>query len=149
MNPNASDISSPYARPLAGTFRRSALVGALVITLDLLFLGVLVEDLGVSAARANLPALGLGLLAMFVGNKYFAFRDHSDRLASQGLAFLLVAAAAVLCNAAIFHLIGPVGGASWAVARAVASTLTYFGLVYRFCGQIFHATDDARRVARV
>jgi putative flippase GtrA len=146
MNP--TQTSSPYARPLAGTFRRSAVVGALVITLDVLLLGVLVEDFGVTAARANLPALGLGLLAMFFGNKYFAFRDHSDRVASQGFAFLLVAAAAVASNAALFHLIGPVAGASWPVARAVASTLTYFGLVYRFCGQIFHATDDARRIIR-
>jgi len=136
--------TSPYARPLRGTLRRSALIGAIVIALDVLLLGVLVEDAGLSLAVANIPALGIGLIGAFFGNKYFAFRDHSPRVGRQGAAFLLVAAAAIAMNAALFHLFGPLGGLSWPVARILSSTLTYFGLTYRLVGQIFHANSAAR-----
>jgi len=134
---------SPYARPIRGTLRRSALIGAIVIALDVLLLGVFVEDLGMSLAAANIPSLGIGLAIAFFGNKYFAFRDHSPRALRQGGAFILVAAMAIAFNAALFHLFGPLGGVDWALARVLSSTLTYFGFAYRFCGQIFHATARA------
>jgi putative flippase GtrA len=100
---------SPYARPLTGTLRRSALIGAIVVALDVWLLGALVEGGGLSQAVANIPALGTGLLVAFFGNKYFAFRDHSRRLGRQGAAFLLVAAAAIAYRfyGQIFHATRP------------------------------------------
>jgi putative flippase GtrA len=135
--------TSPYARPIRGTLRRSALIGAIVVALDVLLLGVFVEDFGLSLAVANIPALGLGLAFAFFGNKYFAFRDRSRSVGRQGVAFALVAAAAIALNAALFHFFGPMAGLGWVAARVLSSTLTYFGFAYRLSGQIFHASRTA------
>jgi putative flippase GtrA len=130
----------PSLRPLKGTLKRSAVVGVVATVVDLLMLWLLIGGAHVSPALANVPALSLGLLIQFIGNKYWAFRDHSDRIGRQGAAFLLVEIVAFALNAGFFHILAVGLAVTPLLARVIASAVVYFGFSYRFWGQIFHPT---------
>ena len=120
------------------TLARSALVGVAATAVDLATLTILVQVLGLRPEAANLPALVLGLVAQFVGNKLFAFGDHTtDRLARQGGLFLLVETGAFLLNAGIFHLLVTLTPIPYPVARVAGQSLVYFGFSYPLWGHVF------------
>jgi len=121
---------------------KSAIVGVAATLVDLLVLGALVELAGVPTAWANVPALTLGLVVQFVGNKVFAFGDRSTgaaALARQGSLFIAIEAVAFLLNAGLFHLLTPVLGLPWWLGRVAASAAVYFGFSYRLWALIFQA----------
>lgn len=115
----------------------SVAVGALATLVDLLVLGVAVEQLGVDPRIANVPALLLGLLVQFFGNKFFAFQDHSRAWVRQGSAFLLVEAGAFFLSAALFH--GVVGSQllPYLPARLLVQALVYLGFSMPLWKRIF------------
>jgi putative flippase GtrA len=90
-----------------------------------------------SPAWANLPALTFGLVIQFVGNKRYAFRDRSPQVLRQGSLFLAVETGAFLLNAGAFHLLSPILGLPWLLARALATSGVYFGFSYPLWGRIF------------
>jgi putative flippase GtrA len=123
-----------------GTLRRSALIGLAATVADLGMLALLVHGFGIAPGWANVPALSLGLVIQFVGNKFWAFKDGSmDRaaLARQGSAFLAVEVIAFLLNAGFFHILAVAFAVPALVARVVASGLVYFGFSYRLWALIF------------
>jgi len=128
-----SPLSPGSSRPLA----RSALVGLVASTIDLVVLGVLVDHLGVQPAWANVPALTLGLVVQFVGNKCFAFQDRSSALLRQGTLFLAIELCAFALNAGLFHVLGVWLVWPWWLARVVASAAVYFGFSYPLWSRVF------------
>ena len=130
---------------LPGTLRRSALIGIAATLADLAMLALLVHGLGVAPGWANVPALTLGLVIQFVGNKFWAFKDRSldpSALAVQGSAFLVVEVVAFLLNAGLFHVFAVMLGVPALVARVVASAAVYFGFSYRFWTKIFRPSPS-------
>jgi putative flippase GtrA len=133
-------------RPHRGTLKRSAIVGVAATLADLLMLALLVHGMGITPAWANVPALGLGLVIQFVGNKLWAFRDRASNpaaLARQGTAFLVVEVVAFVLNAGLFHLLAVLLGVMSLISRVIASALVYFGFSYRLWGRIFRPTPLA------
>lgn len=115
---------------------RSVAVGVVATLADLGALWALIGGLGVSPAVANVPALVLGLLVQFTGNKWFAFQDRSRALVRQGGLFLLVEAGAFALNAGAFHLLTG-AGVPWLPARALGASGVYLGFSLPLWGRIF------------
>jgi putative flippase GtrA len=124
-------------KPRHRTIARSALVGVVATLVDLIALYVLVELLGVDPAFANAPALTLGLVVQFVGNKYYAFEDRSQNLARQGGQFVAIETGAFLLNLSVFHVLAVWLGAPWVLARVVASGAVYLGFSYPLWTKVF------------
>ena len=119
------------------TFGRSAIVGVVATLVDVLALSILVDVLRVPPAIANLPALSLGLLIQFFGNKYYAFNDRSRALVRQGALFGVVEAGAFTLNLLAFHLLAVVWGLPVQLARVIGSAAVYFGFSFPLWGRIF------------
>lgn len=126
--------SSP---PKPRTLSKSAIVGVVATLVDVLTLTLLVNVLGVGAATANLPALSLGLVVQFFGNKYFAFNDRSRDFLRQGALFGVVEVGAFLLNLLAFHLLAVVAGLPVQIARLIGSAGVYFGFSYPLWHRIF------------
>lgn len=142
-----SEPARSHARP-PGTLKRSAVVGVAASLADLVMLALLVHGLAVAPAWANVPALSLGLVIQFVGNKLWAFQDRTSdpaQLARQGSAFLAVEVIAFLLNAALFHLLSPLWGVPPLVARVIASAAVYFGFSYHLWARIFRPSETTQR----
>lgn len=82
---------------------RSAGAGAVSTIVDLSSITILVEVFHVSTRAANVPALTLGAITMFVGQKYFAFRAGGD-VRREIVLFASVQAVGFLLNAYLFDL---------------------------------------------
>lgn len=121
---------------------RSALVGVVATLIDLAALALLIDGLGVPAAIANVPALTLGLLVQFVGNKYFAFEDRSRAIGRQGAQFAAVEAGAFALNLLAFHALAVWLPAPPLLARVVGSAAVYFGFSYPLWRRIFQRSPD-------
>jgi putative flippase GtrA len=119
------------------TLLRSSAVGALSTAVDFASLTILVQALGLSPEQANVPALLLGLVCQFFGNKHFAFQDHSRDHVHQGARFVLVEAGAFVLNALAFHFVVSATAIPYLVARGLSTSLVYFGFSYPLWRRIF------------
>lgn len=119
------------------TLRRSAAVGLVATAADMALIAILVHGLAVAPAIANVPALSVGLLIQFWGNKRYAFRDTSPTSTRQASAFLAVEVVAFILNAVLFHVLAVGLAMTPLLARALASALVYFAFSYRLWQRIF------------
>lgn len=119
------------------TFVRSLGVGALATGTDLLALLLLVEVLGLRAPHANVPALAVGVVIQYFGNKYLAFGDRSRDHLRQGLAFLGVEAGTLALNALAFHVLVVHGAVPYGLARVLGSALVYVSFSYPLWRRVF------------
>lgn len=124
-------------RPPRHTLRRSAVVGLVATLADMALIALLVHGLSISAAIANVPALSVGLLIQFWGNKRYAFNDARPTSTRQASAFLAVEAVAFVLNAAFFHILAVGLDVTPLLARAIASGFVYFAFSYRLWQIIF------------
>jgi putative flippase GtrA len=122
-------------RPLPGELARSAIVGVVATLADLLALAILVDVLGVAAQAANVPALLVGVVVQFVGNKLVTFRDGSPAWLEQAARFAAVEAGAFALNALAFAALALVVP-YWA-ARLCGSALVYFLYSYPLWRRVF------------
>lgn len=113
-------------------FMRSSLVGLGAVVLDIGSLALMVRVFGWSPEVANVPSLFLGMVWMFVGNKFFAFNDRSRDLLRQGGKFFVIEAIALGLNILIFHLLVTLTPlADYAeVARLIGTNVTYVCFSY-------------------
>ncbi len=125
------------------TLARSAGVGAVATAVDLATLAVLVHALGVSARAASAPALCLGVVVQFAGNKLVAFRDRDPDWVPQAARFLLVEAAGFAANLALFDLAVRHVPAPPVALRLATTSLVYFGVCLPVWAQIFRARRPA------
>lgn len=119
------------------TLRKSAVVGLLATLADMALIALFVHGLALSPAIANVPALSLGLLIQFWGNKRYAFEDKSPVSARQTTAFLVVEAVAFALNAVFFHVLAVGFEVTPLLSRALASAFVYFAFSYRLWQIIF------------
>ncbi len=86
------------------TFLRSLLAGALASLADFSVVGALVGLLHLSPIVANVPALLVGAVAQFFGNRYFVFKAKAGNLKRQALLFVATGAVALAFNAVLYHV---------------------------------------------
>jgi putative flippase GtrA len=114
---------------------------------DLATLALLVHAFDLLPRVASAPALGLGVLVQFVGNKCFAFRDRDPRWAPQALRFALVEALGFAANLVLFDLAVRAVALPPVALRLVTTNLVYFGICLPLWSRIFHTTDSAPQKA--
>lgn len=125
------------------TVIRSAGVGVVATVVDLMSLAWMVHALHVSPRVASAPALLLGVLVQFVGNKSLAFRDRDPRWAPQAARFFAVEAVAFAANLALFDLATRAVPLPAVLLRVVTTSAVYFGLCLPLWSRIFSATSNA------
>jgi putative flippase GtrA len=113
-------------------FLRSGAVGILATVCDLGSLALMVRVFGWTPEASNIPSLFLGMVVMFVGNKYFAFQDRSPEVVKQGGKFLAIEIVGIALNALFFHLMVTLTPlADWPeLARLIGTNVTYLGFSY-------------------
>lgn len=119
------------------TLRKSAVVGLLATLADMALIALMVHGLAVAPAIANVPALTVGLLIQFWGNKRYAFQDKSPVTTRQTSAFLAVELVAFALNAVFFHVLAVGFEVTPLLSRAIASAFVYFAFSYRLWQIIF------------
>jgi putative flippase GtrA len=126
---------------------RSAAVGVVATSSDLLALAVLVDGFGLSPRLANLPALAIGIAVQFAGNKWFAFADRSPEWARQGALFLGVEALGMTANLVLFDLAVTRTPLPYLAARVLSTSIVYFAICLPLWSRIFRARTDQGRAA--
>jgi putative flippase GtrA len=112
---------------------RSAGAGAAATLVDLAFLTALVSLAGVSPGAASVPALVLGNVVTFFGQKYFAFQAQRARAAGQAISFVLVEGGGFVLNLLLFELVlRLVPGATLHYALTRLATTNAVWLLYSF-----------------
>lgn len=101
--PSAPSKPSLQLKEVALRLVRSGMAGTISTLVDLATLTLLVEVAKWSPRGANIPALVLGGITMFIGQKYFAFRASGD-VKKELLLFVLVQAGALFLNGFLFDL---------------------------------------------
>lgn len=119
------------------TLSRSAVVGAAATGVDFLCLAVLVSALGVPARAASIPALSLGIVAQFIGNKFFAFRDRSPDWGRQAACFLAIEALGFACNALCFDRLLVLTHLPYAICRMLSTSVVYFCICLPLWSRLF------------
>lgn len=135
------------------TFVRSVLVGLVATAVDVGALFVLVHLAGLSPAAANVPALLLGVLLQYLGNKHLAFADRTSDHLRQGGLFALVEVGTLALNAAGFHVLVTLTRVPYVLARPIVTLAVYCLFSYPLWARIFsggrgRAVRRARRLRR-
>ncbi len=84
---------------------RAGVAGGAATAVDLGVLALLVSGFGMSARVASIPALLLGGVANFVGNRHFAFRAREGSLLRQAALYAFVEVLALAMNGALYDLV--------------------------------------------
>lgn len=122
------------------TFARSALTGGAATLVDLGVIAFAVGVLGVSPAVANVPALLLGAVVQFFGNRCFAFRARSGALGRQAALFVLTEAVTMALNGALYHAVVThmtLGTGGAVLARAITTNAVFVLWSYPVWRRIF------------
>lgn len=112
---------------------RSGGAGALAAGTDLVTLTLLVRAAGVSPRVASIPALVLGAVVMFFGQKYLAFRASGKPSARELVTFALVQLGGLALTAWLFDRLlsaVPLATSHFLVSRLVVTNLVW--LAYSF-----------------
>ncbi len=125
------------SRRLLTRFFRSLGVGGIATLTDLLVLTLLVSGFGVHVRVASIPALTLGMLVQFVGNKRFAFRDRSREWVRQGVQFAGVELLGFAANAIAFDLLVTHTPMPYLVARCLGTFVVYVSVCMPLWSRIF------------
>ncbi len=121
---------------------RSAAVGLVATLADLVLLSLLVRVGHVDPRVASVPALCLGIVIQFAGNKRFAFRDRSADWLRQALLFLAVEALSFTANLVLFDLGVRLVPLPLVALRLVTTNLVYFALALPLWARVFHPEES-------
>lgn len=125
------------AMPSPAILARSAVVGFVATALDFAVLSLLVSGFGVSARLASLPALALGIVVQFFGNKQLAFRDRSPAWLRQAGLFLGVEGLGLLSNLVVFDRLLVWTPLPYLLCRVLSTSLVYFAVCLPLWARIF------------
>jgi putative flippase GtrA len=125
------------------TVFRSACVGVLATVTDLAALTLLTSVAGLHVRIASVPALALGIVVQFVGNKLFAFRDRDPRWRTQAIRFAGVEALGFIANLALFDGIVRVVVLPPVVLRLVTTNVVYFCVCLPLWGRVFSKNNKS------
>jgi putative flippase GtrA len=138
--PRTNDRSSPLPRTeRLATLVRSVLAGGAATLSDLLTLAVLLAC-GVPARVASLPALIVGGVVNFHGNRHFAFRAASGSLHRQVVLYVATEAIALALNGVLFDAairgLHP-GHVGVLVVRLATQNLVFLGFSFPLWRKVF------------
>jgi putative flippase GtrA len=140
MQPETSAAAPLLAR--FTTFARSALTGGAATLADLAVIALATGVLHASPKVANVPALLVGAVVQFFGNKHFAFRARGGDLRRQAALFVATEAVALMLNAALYHGVAslvPLVPTTAVLARAVTTNLVFLLWSYPVWKRVFAA----------
>lgn len=116
-----------------GRLARSGVAGAGASLADLAVLTALTEGFGVSPRAASVPALVVGAVVMFFGQKYLAFQSRSSVGRREVLAFSAVQLGGLVLTGLAFELalrVFPALSPYYVLVRLVTTNLVW--LLYSF-----------------
>lgn len=129
---------------------RALLAGAAATLADVAVLALLVSLMGLSPRGASIPALVVGGVVNFLGNRHFAFRAAHGSLAKQAALYAIVEVAALGANGVLFDLVMRVllHGLAWAYVpvRLVTSHLVFLAWSYPLWRFVFRVPRPALAV---
>ena len=131
-----------------GRLARSGLAGAGASLADLALLTALVQLAGVSPRAASVPALLLGAIVMYFGQKYLAFQSRQKPSGREVLLFALVQAGGLVLTGLLFELalrFFPALAPYYVVVRLVTTNLVW--LLYSF--PLWHFVFRPRQPAKL
>jgi putative flippase GtrA len=129
---------------------RALLAGGAATLADIAVLALLVSAFGLAPRVASIPALVVGGVVNFVGNRHFAFRATRGSLARQAVLYTVVELAALAANGVLFdvvmRLLPP--GLAWAYVpvRLVTSHLVFLAWSYPLWRLVFRVPRPAEAV---
>jgi putative flippase GtrA len=136
-------------RTRVGTWRRIAqllragIAGLAATGSDLATLAILVSVLHVDPRLANVPALLVGGIVNFIGNRHFAFRAQDGHVGKQAVGYTAVELVALALNGLLYDLVlRTVPEAThvyWAV-RLVTSHLVFLCWSYPLWRRVFRVS---------
>jgi putative flippase GtrA len=119
---------------------RAGVAGLAATGSDLLTLTLLVSVFHLDARLANVPALVVGGVVNFVGNRHFAFRAHEGKLAHQAVGYTVVEIVALALNGFLYDVVlRTVPGAAHAywLVRLATSHAVFLGWSYPLWRRVF------------
>jgi putative flippase GtrA len=128
---------------------RAGIAGIAATAADLATLALLVSALHVDARLANVPALVVGGIVNFLGNRHFAFRAQAGHVGKQAVGYTAVELVALALNGLLYDtVLRLVPGARplyWLV-RLATSNAVFLGWSYPLWGRVFRVRQltDAR-----
>jgi len=105
-------------------------VGGAATLVDLLALTLLVELVGLSPDRANVPALLVGAAVQFIGCRHLVFRAGDGQLSRQVLGFAGVEIATLALNGLLFHALLVLTPLPYPVIRLIGTFLVFVSFSY-------------------
>lgn len=134
-------LHHPTVRKHVSQGLKFAICGGLGASIDLASLTVLVEAFGMSPHAGYIISTLLAVSVVFVGNKFFTFRNHEKKYLSQLLKFALVYGCAVIFNVGLSSLFFA-SGMHYILAKVVAIGIV---AVWNYClshGFIFKKSEE-------
>jgi putative flippase GtrA len=129
---------------------RALLAGGAATLADLAVLALLVSVVGLAPRVASIPALVIGGVVNFLGNRHFAFRATSGSLAKQAVLYTIVEIAALAANGVLFDVVMRLlpHELAWAYVpvRLVTSHVVFLAWSYPLWRFVFRVPREARAV---
>ncbi len=116
---------------------RSMGVGVFATATDLGVLALLVSGLGWAPRAASLPALLLGIVVQFLGNKLLAFDDRRPEWLRQGAQFMAVEALGFVANLVLFDRAIALTHLPYLPVRLATTSFVYFAICLPLWTRIF------------
>jgi putative flippase GtrA len=124
---------------------RSAGAGAIATLADLGSLSFLVAVVGVSPRGASVPALVVGAVVMFFGQKYLAFRARRGDTTREVVLFALVQIGGLALSAILYDLVmraSPAAARHYIAARMVTTNVVWFAYSFPLWHLVFKPKAD-------
>lgn len=125
---------------------RSGGAGALAAGTDLATLTLLVQLAGVSPRAASVPALVLGAIVMFFGQKYLAFQSSGKPSLRELLLFALVQLGGFALTAFLFDLLlrlVPLSAVHYLVSRLLVTNVVWLAYSFPLWHFVFRKPSSA------
>lgn len=128
---------------------RAGIAGIAATAADIGTLALLVSVLHVDARLANVPALVVGGIVNFVGNRHFAFRARAGHVGKQAAGYTAVELVALALNGFLYDTVlrlVPGARALYWLVRLATSHAVFLGWSYPLWGRVFRVRQltDAR-----
>ena len=137
--PRAPSELAVRVKEIAMRLLRSAGAGAVATAVDLTTITLLIEVAKWTPLAANVPALILGGITMFIGQKYFAFRGRGDVRKELAL-FVLVQAGALFLNGFLFDRgvrVSPLAARYYLILRMAIGNVVWLGYSFPLWHLVF------------
>jgi putative flippase GtrA len=125
---------------------RAGIAGVAATGADLATLAILVSVLHVDARLANVPALLVGGVVNFLGNRHFAFRARAGHVGKQAAGYTAVEIVALALNGLLYDVaLRSIPGAAhlyWLV-RLATSHAVFLGWSYPLWRRVFRVVPPA------